>query len=1171
MAKYSDYISMQNFIDVYDITSEKNNDAWKSFIPTNQFCDLLRRSLDALTSSEVSKRKGVWVRGTFGTGKSHASAVVKHLLCDEEKNIKDYYECIEDTALRERVKAFRNGKHYFPIVIKGVEGAYDVPRFKLTIQREVKRSLTGAGYKNLFIQSDFETAIKWIENNPRTMEDVLDQNDKLKVIGSSPTKLINLLHSNNLDAYMALEEALSKRSVFLTSDNISDWLVKVEEELESRHIADGMIIFWDEFTSVMETIKSDRINVLQNIAEKAKNSNVFLFLISHRVEQQIANEKDVTRMNDRFDTIDYKMDEISTYLIMRHTYVSNEDDENGGLKFRLFHTSRSNELKEVMEFICKNGLPEEQTSIEKLFPLHPYTAYLCSILSNHIGSANRSVVRFMHDENAGFAAFINDEHTYIQKLLLTPEWLWDFFSASFETDTNCSLFVTTFNNYCQKVAERGDDYLRVFKAILLLNALGVNFSDPNSRLVPSEEVITYMFGGDQRLHDKELITQILEYLNDNDIIRCNILGEYKISVVTYNPQEMLNAKTKLQGEYKVAADFLAYSNESKQAFINKFNAASTANSAGQLYRLCELQIYSCEEQEAVVRSKLMKYSASKPNYLHIGIFFAITDEARDRWSQLLVDMSNQMPNMIFILPEEVLSESTKNKFIDALATKVVSKTHYNETQEAEAEKQAKAYINTWVTRINNGSHITFRAGDRYTDGIMSGVCNYINRTLAYRIYSNGFEHVKKFRLGGSEVPATFFKTGGGNKIIETIVAAQTRDRLTTFGSSNAPIKYVFMQDLNNLVNDVCELTDEAKNSDAWLVQICQEVDSCMKSAKKKYQDRFSLSEILESFIKPPFGFFQSPANFAALTYALRAYKNDLFVPSTSQPISDEKLADMIVDLFKIWQNGESPTSNKLLLRFGSPEESKLTSLLKTIFDLKRVQGVNDADIKSLAGAKWGIQEFCKINAKQPLWTLKYCHRIQELQKSPLDKLISLFEQETPTFDKIKTVVPLIEKNQIDLHDLFIRLDNYSDGFYSFLQTIEDVDIRPEWMDELSTHLSNYLPSEIAFWKEADVRSQVMSFYLKKTKMTDGSNAGTGDDSKGSSNGGDGRSIVNGSNDGDSNLNKNVSISISSEIIEQAKGNIHKAVMPNMFWQKLMLDLLEEHPEIAPFIKDNLNM
>ena len=121
---------------------------------------------------------------------------------------------------------------------------------------------------------------------------------------------------------MHLEEALAADKTYLTSDSISEWLVEVEKEIEKAGIADGLIIFWDEFTSVMDTLKSDRINVLQNIAEKSQNNNVFLYLISHRTESSSldAKGKDITKMSDRYDSVDYQMDEISTYLILRHTF-----------------------------------------------------------------------------------------------------------------------------------------------------------------------------------------------------------------------------------------------------------------------------------------------------------------------------------------------------------------------------------------------------------------------------------------------------------------------------------------------------------------------------------------------------------------------------------------------------------------------------------------------------------------------------------------------------------------------------------------------------------------------------------------------------------------------------------------------------------------------------------
>ena len=77
--KYSDFFELRDFLPVYDIADEKEGH-WTSFIPTKQFDELLSKAMNALTSSDISKRKSMWVRGTFGTGKSHASAVIKHLL-----------------------------------------------------------------------------------------------------------------------------------------------------------------------------------------------------------------------------------------------------------------------------------------------------------------------------------------------------------------------------------------------------------------------------------------------------------------------------------------------------------------------------------------------------------------------------------------------------------------------------------------------------------------------------------------------------------------------------------------------------------------------------------------------------------------------------------------------------------------------------------------------------------------------------------------------------------------------------------------------------------------------------------------------------------------------------------------------------------------------------------
>ena len=182
--KYSDYIKMQDFLPVYDMADETPN-MWGTFIPTKQFCDLLQRSITAITSTEQSKRRSMWIRGTFGTGKSHASSVIRHLLCDPIGEIDFYVQNLPNDALRAQLTAIRKEKTYFPILLKGVEGAYNIPRFSLSLQKEIKKALLNAGHNEIVVRSDFDKAVRWVEGHKSRIPELLELSDEL--MSEAPT------------------------------------------------------------------------------------------------------------------------------------------------------------------------------------------------------------------------------------------------------------------------------------------------------------------------------------------------------------------------------------------------------------------------------------------------------------------------------------------------------------------------------------------------------------------------------------------------------------------------------------------------------------------------------------------------------------------------------------------------------------------------------------------------------------------------------------------------------------------------------------------------------------------------------------------------------------------------------------------------------------------------
>lgn len=1132
--KYSDIIRLQDFLPVYDIMDESPK-SWQSFIPTNQFCDLLHQSLMAITSKEVSKRKSLWVRGTFGTGKSHASAVVKHLLCDDYDNISSYIETIPDEALKARIKNLRQGgKRYFAVTLKGVEKAYDIPRFTLSLQRETQKALKKT-HPDFVVQSDYLSAKNWILSHRDIFEsNVLGHDDELDSTVSTTEDVLNRLDACDTGMYLMVERAIRKNvgSVF-EQQGISDWLVEVDKEIEKRGIANGLIIFWDEFTSVMDTLKSDRINLLQNIAEKSQNNNVFLFLISHRIEIQSSDnkEKDITKMSDRYIHIPYQMDEVSTYLIMRHSFTI--PDAAGNAEYSNLQKKLAPKLQETLVFVTDNNAEQKQ-HISRLLPMHPYTAYLCSTISNFVGSSNRSVIKFMHDNESGFEAFLKDETTYNTGTLLTADALWDFFYSEFDEDVASSTFTNIYRSYENTVAAQGDDYLRVFKTILLLNALSPKFKQDPEKLKPIDKVFQLIFAGD-RAENK--IIDILNWLNDKKVVVRNVFDQFKITGTSYNQAEMNDKRQRVEADYRLAQDIVGYDIPSSESIKDLFKIGETVR------REVLVTFLSCEEQEAVIRSRLNKFTQGKPNYLHVAIFFSIRESDRDSKNTILKNFSADFENLAIVLPDEAFSQNCYSRFVDSIAHSLVAESHFNKTEAKEYEKAAHQFVIKWIQALLNNTYTCYFNNVAYNEGIVAQIPDLLNYKLSVKAYAHGFESVKEF--GKKGIKDNFFVDKNCPKVIQQILEAQQASQITSHGGNPEPIRYIFEDNGNTLLTPVGELSEYAKNSDLWITNVCRLMDKCMEDARKKYNDRFSLGDVLGPFVSEPYGFFTSFANCAALSFAIRKHKEDLFVPGVSQPISDDKLSDMLVEIFKAWtKDRKADSPNKFLLRFGSPEETQLKELIIDLFDLIKVPGIKVKEIKSLENAKWAVQEYCKTKTMQPLWTLLHVPSIPKDQKDAIKDLIYIFEQENPSVEKIKSVYKKLKLDNVPLNIILTNMANYQTGFRAFVNSIEEASIKPEWWNDMLEAIDT-LPSEIAFRKESDVRQKIVAFYIKKTtKPPVVPTPGPGPDTP-----------------------PLPPVTPPSSRLSEAKDKIKSINMPNMFWQKLALDLLNDHPELADYFAD----
>ena len=98
-----------------------------------------------------------------------------------------------------------------------------------------------------------------------------------------------------------------------------------------------------------------------------------------------------------------------------------------------------------------------------------------------------------------------------------------------------------------------------------------------------------------------------------------------------------------------------------------------------------------------------------------------------------------------------------------------------------------------------------------------------------------------------------------------------------------------------------------------------------------------------------------------------------------------------------------------------------------------------------------------------------------------------------------------------------------------------------------------MQSEIAFRREEDVKSRVMSFYINKIKTPAHPESPPVDPF-----------------DPDQPVVPVTPVFVpAQDQIRKAKNLVREQTMPSMMWQKVVLDMIESHPEVSQFVIDYL--
>lgn len=1086
--QYSDIIGIESFFDsTFNMTEEREN-YWKQFITNEKFESNLKAIVNAFTSPINDQHKSIWVQGTYGTGKSHSTSVIKHLLSDELDSISDYIEKLADPQLKARLIEFRKKERVFPIVLKGTYSIVDTEELKYTIQRAVTRQLKEAGV-HVAVKSDFQAVVEMLKDKKfKSFWDVMISSDLSRYAGSIE-ELEELLNSGDVEVLKEINISLKKAHMIKATPDIKQWITEVMTELRKQNIADYLVIFWDEFTSLLEISERRSIlNCMQDIAElskaprkddKDKCIGVYVFLITHKSMEATDSYKELkedekTMAKARFLGLKYDMQDITTYHILSNALkVKNHTKYESLVENRVRLQSEVAEaLKEIVAPMEKSA--QTQAIIQRLYPFHPYTAYLATFVSRAIGSAERSIFEFLNDDKKGFKAFIENEVDDVK--YLTADRVWDFFVEAFSEDrtNNFDAIINKYSMYSSKLSDTDIPELSVFKVILLLNLLNrvtqMDGGDQERSLVnPSKKNILHVLSG---AWDSDVLNKALDAIDEKQIVLKGPDDVFEVSSSAMSAEKVQAAKNKLYLKYEDVTNII----EEYPSY--KSDITKVISNADGFNRSTEFAfIYGGISTTVSIESKLMKaFSKSYAAKIALFVFRGETpsfdkkanhaEVAIEFQKNILQDLSKKesMRDIVMVVIDEELGQRRFEGVVDNLAkanvareTKLEDPTPY--------EKKAMRWVEKWRTDIIEGAATVIFRGERVNTPTFKSVCNSGVIADVSRVFSYGIE---KNELVASA--STAWKETYAKKTVEKVCYASSRSEIEAFSGVEAAISNLLKDRNGNwLFDEKLNYIGEYDQHSPMTVLIKAVDDKIDELRNKTVVD---IGQEFKFITEAPYGYYKNYVCMAAVALAFRRYTGKMYLADQGSLVTSTIMRDIVNAAFASWHDQKSDA--KLRVRFSTADEKELIDLIQQTFGVKG-DGISET--------KWALRANFEKQYKAPLWSLKYVVDKGDEFNKVIDSLFALANAtgDSITQEDVSSLLEGLKKQKTSIALTLEKIEDTSCLIPFINKCLEKVQFVVEDYGNLLDYLSQNLSDAIVFWKEDDVNNQILQWCILQSK------------------------------------------------------------------------------------------
>lgn len=1045
----------------YDLLNE-GKDTWKRFIVTPQFFPLLNKTLDCLEKENIS----LWLQGAYGTGKSHATGYLKHLLWlpypEIEQRISE--SGTWDEKGKHRLLSFRKKKKVFPVVMYGADKITNQIDFGLQIEIGVRKALKKMGIE-LTTETDFDAYASHIEKDRSNYWDILiDDEYEINELVQNKADLIRKLEAYDQDVFIAVRDVLSKRRQTIAVPDIISWLTDVCKQLRGQKIADYIMIYWDEFTTILDKRNSEIHEYIQRIAEASSQSGVFLYLISHRTIAQGSSRDDRNKLLGRFNDSTYEMSNITTYLL-----VENSIKKTNIAEWQKRRDDLRDELDSVIKEISITEDNVDSENLRNLFPIHPYTAHIATYIARVMGSTERSIFDFLFDDNTGFKHFISKYPGDEGRYLLTVEYVFDFFERVLaEQGDPFMLSLMQKLNYNKSIiVKENPHYLPLFKALLIMNIAhrSINLNTDNNEIVIPDEINLKLAMKGSKL--SEYIEPFLDFIDQKKILLRDHNDRFIVEATSFDTSAIDKWVRENRGKYSKISEIFVNEHEEKL-----FDPLLTNHRRKDATK--------CKLEDASESDHLIKIHLGSKWGRDYNLCFAVF-VAHD-YTQL-ESLKTRAPEIIqtidhpvcIVVIDTLFTDVHMEKYLTYKAQGELAHSKHEEEAALTAQKNTKEHLRQWINQAVHLGNVTWYILDK-DKKLLFNKCTYrdmsrlIDTQIAPSVFYKSFDTMGKYAT-----LQTAWDMKMAKKVVEHFLSATSlQDLLIRLknGPMKAATEILLDKDGAHLVNDKIDLVSHPPEHPLIILQ--KKIKALLDS-----NDDINLGDSFASLFKPPFGYYKNHIFLGAMGFVFRKYSGKLYSPTTGEKLNDITQIELIEKIFKYHSDGINFTKADLAIRVGSAKEGKLVSLLEEIFELE--------DCNSIVDARYKLANKLKQNVQMPLWLLRFSEEIDDDLKVCIqiiaDQVITIHnESKSLSSADYANITQELSPHKTALNELFSKINNDMRTNLLIRYGVEEIEAKYEDLfsrnvKHLEEHLSRFLQGDPVYWNEEDMQKAYNKWLL----------------------------------------------------------------------------------------------